>query len=159
MGPEQDPITKEEFSSLPDDFFLSIDKRIVSISRLISSNGSGSQNPGYHLIFDYGEKFYSLRVDYAHSNVIDGDVIVVWHQVASLSSESQDAGKQLVDWWEKEYPDSLFSMAARSEGQALIGLRIRKYLFKVVSPQNLISKLIDLIPKVEAKAKAISSKT
>lgn len=157
MGAEQSPITKKEFSSLPDDFFLSIDKRIVSVARLTPSNGTRA--PGYRLLLDYGEESYRLRVDYAHSNVIDRDVIIVWHQIANLGSESPETtGKQLVDWWEKEHPYPLFSMAVKSEGEVLIGLRIRRYLFNKVSPQNLISRLIDLIPEVEAKAKTISSK-
>jgi hypothetical protein len=160
MSPEKTPITKEGFSNLSEGFFRAIDRRIDSVSRIRWGNANNHRTHGYYLTVNYGEESYHVGIDLTIPSTSDKETLVFRHQIANIHEgpEFEDGCQTIINWWEKEHPNSIFRMArARDKQRVLVGITIPAQLLGKSSTKTLIARLIDVIPEVEAKAKQISS--
>lgn len=160
MSPEYDSITSDNFFKLPLSFFLSIDRRITSVSRVPNVLGEIDHSLGYRLLVDYDKQSYYVRLGLAQNPANGKEVVVIWHNIVNINASPNLEGnyQKLVDWWKKAHPIPLFKIGMEPESKKiLLGVDIPSQSISRSSAKNLISRLVEIIPEVEAKAGEISS--
>jgi len=155
MSSEQPGITREEFANLPDSFFDNIDKRLTWGYRTPFTVGRNGDTIGYRLGFDHGENSYTLRFDLTRKHNTEAEVLTIWHQVTKKSDNRREFDRNsraLIQWWNSSHPDNVFGIYVdEDERKILVGRRFPVSQFRPVAFRTLISRLIDVIPEVEAR--------
>ena len=160
MNHEHELFTQENFLNLPDEYFYSIDKRIVSVSKAISLQNESSQMAGYRLLADYGDISYLLRIGLALKPSTGQEVVVIWHEILNISNgpNFESSYQKIVEWWKSTHPMPLFDIGVNTDSKkVLLGIDVPTVSISKISTKNLISRLIEIIPGVEAKVKELSS--
>lgn len=148
-------ITREEFVTLQDNFFGNIDKRLTGGERIPLSVGANGDTIGYQFGFDHEEKSYSLRFDLTRKHDAKAEVLFIWHQVTKKFDDQLEFGRTsqaLMRWWNSSHPRHIFRIYVdENERRIFVGRKFSPKQFREDTFRSLISRLIDVIPEVEAR--------